>query len=738
MWRTCRRQADNWIAPPESRKRLSFPFSVRVGNVGDRFVVCCALTLYILGDLDFCCASARLVASKRLVCPSSRGYVSGRRYADRMATEFTVRGSFGKSQPPERATVHASISYEGPSMEPVYTRVARDLDVVQKSVTELKDKNDAPITWWSAAQLSTWSSRPWNQEGKQLPLVHHAGVSIEVKFRDFSALSSWVGEQIINVEGFRVTSIRWALTAKRRDELIREARERAVHDAVERAQQYADAVGLGRVRPVAIADSGMLQANLWPDGAHGEALTAMRAESGPVGGGSRVGLVPQDIEIAASVDARFVVERSDVSAFNHSSGAEESRELERKSAHDHESDVGVGEFRDDDPGYLAWLNLHRDGYVLNIARSYSTSGARVHRADCWTISGEHSHGNTLTGPYVKLCAQQLSELDQWATNEVGAPVARCGTCHPENAAVQYDSGPRATAALVSEARHDIRGPAADDGVVEAWADDYIRFERLPDWQRQLRNEIRSRCRQLEPSAEQVLHATFFGAKHPKADVENVLLYYIDSFKVAGSQGIRFEHGSGVLPGPNADEFAFGYRYALAPRSGTFTHWRQGRTLAAFDWTNLESFKSDNQLAPVWLALRRGETKVYERAASDAPFAVRVEIRPPYRRQPVWGGLLKGVFDGVTCAYQAHTDTAVLSEAAARLAALLPADSLEIEEHLLDQRRAVLGVVHRLVSPYRGGVKWDPSDHLCVAGDLLAAEPVDDRWAIRGEIFEVFR
>jgi len=116
----------------------------------------------------------------------------------------------------------------------------------------------------------------------------------------------------------------------------------------------------------------------------------------------------------------------------------------------------------------------------------------------------------------------------------------------------------------------------------------------------------------------------------------------------------------------------------------------------------------------------------------------VQVRPPVNRQPVWGGLVKGVFDGVICAFQAHIDTTVLPEVTARLATVLPADSAEIEGHLLDQRRAVLGAVHRLVSPYRAGVKWDPSDHLCVAGELFAAEPVDDRWAIKGEIFELSR
>ncbi|HEX5252930.1 MAG TPA: hypothetical protein VFW69_03465 [Mycobacterium sp.] len=59
-----------------------------------------------------------------------------------------------------------------------------------------------------------------------------------------------------------------------------------------------------------------------------------------------------------------------------------------------------------------------------------------------------------------------------------------------------------------------------------------------------------------------------------------------------------------------------------------------------------------------------------------------------------------------------------------------------EKLLLDQRRAVLGLVPRLVSPRGEGVKWEPADHLCVAGELLLADPVDQRWAIRGEVVEL--
>jgi hypothetical protein len=279
----------------------------------------------------------------------------------------------------------------------------------------------------------------------------------------------------------------------------------------------------------------------------------------------------------------------------------------------------------------------------------------------------------------------------------------------------------------------------DRAVVEAWADAYIRFEGRPVWQEQLRNGIRTRCGQLEPSAGQVLHATFFGDKRPDADVENLALYNIASFRVAGRNGIRFEHGAAVPPAPDGAEYPFCYRYALAPRSGDFAEWQQGRTLASFDWTDLGAFADKRRPAQVWLALARGEAKVAEPACSPGtPFAVSVQVRPPHGRQPVWGDLLKGIFDGVISAFQAHTDTTVLPEVVARLATVLPADPVEIEALLLDRCLAVLGVVPRLVSLREAGVQWNPADDRCVAGEMLAAEPVGPRWAIRGELVELSR
>lgn len=223
-----------------------------------------------------------------------------------MPTEITVRGTFSSFQPPERATVHATIAFEGPKMQPVYDRVARDLESVKATVTPLKTGDDSPVTYWSAEQLRTWSARPWNKDGKQLPLVHHASVSMEVKFRDFTSLSRWVGNHVANTEGFRVSHIQWSLTSKRREELQRQVRIKAVEDAVAKARDYAEALGLSNIRPVAIADAGMLGQGLNPFG--GDSAAYMRA-SAPMGApASEVELVPEDIEVSAAVDARFLGE----------------------------------------------------------------------------------------------------------------------------------------------------------------------------------------------------------------------------------------------------------------------------------------------------------------------------------------------------------------------------------------------------------------------------------------------
>lgn len=90
----------------------------------------------------------------------------------------------------------------------------------------------------------------------------------------------------------------------------------------------------------------------------------------------------------------------------------------------------VTEFRNNDAGYLAWLAAHPDGYVINILRGLNASTARIHRAQCRTIIGKPPRGGQWTGPYIKICADESTQLDRWSYKYVGQAIPRCAICQP--------------------------------------------------------------------------------------------------------------------------------------------------------------------------------------------------------------------------------------------------------------------------------------------------------------------
>ncbi|HTZ14452.1 MAG TPA: hypothetical protein VMC78_12685 [Mycobacterium sp.] len=400
-------------------------------------------------------------------------------------------------------------------------------------------------------------------------------------------------------------------------------------------------------------------------------------------------------------------------------------------------------FRGNDAGYVSWLEAHPAGFVINIHKSYNLGSARFHDASCYTL---HNQRGTLTDPYIKVCADQLVELEAWEITALRGAIQPCGSCQarPRATHTRVIGAASAAAGAAPAGRYLVPPPEPHSSVVEAWADDYIRFENEPEWQKTLRREITSLCANLNPSADEVLHATFYGEKPARMDIENLALCNLHySFKQPGRNGIRFEHGLETAPPPDGEAYQVSYRYELAFRSNGFTDWELGRTVASFGWTDLGEFRRNKVPAQVWLALaRRRAGNPQPPLAARTSFAVKVKIRPPHQNSPgPTAELLKGVVDGVVCAFQAHTDTSTSAEVAVRLAKVLPAEPAEIERLLLERRWAVLGAVPRLVILLKGdAVQWNPGDDWCDAGELLAAlpEPLDPGWAISGQIFELSR
>ncbi len=221
-----------------------------------------------------------------------------------MGVVITVRGSFSAFRPPERATVHVSLAMEASTSEAAYAEAGRSAAMVSNGLTELHNPDGGPVTWWSSDQIRTWAHRPWNNEGKQLPLVHLAKVTFAAKFSDFDRLSAWVA-QTTAVKGATVERIEWALTVAHRESLTREVRARAVQDARDKAQSYADALSLGPARVVALADAGMLEQGLSPVGSAAPQQFSRMAATNEV---PQVGFAPEDVEISAVTDAKFEVD----------------------------------------------------------------------------------------------------------------------------------------------------------------------------------------------------------------------------------------------------------------------------------------------------------------------------------------------------------------------------------------------------------------------------------------------
>ena len=97
------------------------------------------------------------------------------------------------------------------------------------------------------------------------------------------------------------------------------------------------------------------------------------------------------------------------------------------------SEDAMPEFRRNDPGYRRWSAAHPGQRVLNIHNSLATGDARIHRANCPTITGRPTRGQNWTIHYIKVCLPRNRDLDAWVRRNIpgqGTPIPRCRRCRP--------------------------------------------------------------------------------------------------------------------------------------------------------------------------------------------------------------------------------------------------------------------------------------------------------------------
>lgn len=213
---------------------------------------------------------------------------------------ITVRGEHEARVAPERAVAHVSASVDGPERGAVVEQIAALVSPVRDDLTARKASG--AIEDWSSQRVSVWADRPWNSDGRQLDLVHHATVELTATFTDFMLLSDWLSD-LAGREGFQVGSVAWELTPETRARVERDVATRAVSVAVERATAYAGAIGRESLTPVEIADLGLLTDG---DAPARESMRMMKASMQMDAAGSAMAeFQPEDIVISAGVEARF-------------------------------------------------------------------------------------------------------------------------------------------------------------------------------------------------------------------------------------------------------------------------------------------------------------------------------------------------------------------------------------------------------------------------------------------------
>lgn len=221
------------------------------------------------------------------------------------AVIITVSGSAEEFHPPLRATVTVLIGFEGPAKDAVRQRTAELANGFAADLKNLHEPQSGPVTWYSQAAISTWTEKPWNNEGKQLPPVFHARITFQVKFADFAVLAGWA-DHWAAVDGLSLAGVEWTLTEARQREAVDRVRAQAVRAARDKAQAYADSLDLGPVAPVELADAGMLGDNRrYTPSSPAMPTAGFSARAAKAESSSPAAIVAQDVLVSASVDARF-------------------------------------------------------------------------------------------------------------------------------------------------------------------------------------------------------------------------------------------------------------------------------------------------------------------------------------------------------------------------------------------------------------------------------------------------
>lgn len=85
-------------------------------------------------------------------------------------------------------------------------------------------------------------------------------------------------------------------------------------------------------------------------------------------------------------------------------------------------------FKDDETGYLRWVQAHPGGYIVNIDEPQVTPQYPMVHVASHKLLSSPARTNYTTGRYFKVCSEQLENLEAWAQSKYGRTLTRCRQC----------------------------------------------------------------------------------------------------------------------------------------------------------------------------------------------------------------------------------------------------------------------------------------------------------------------
>lgn len=258
--------------------------------------------------------------------------------------------------------------------------------------------------------------------------------------------------------------------------------------------------------------------------------------------------------------------------------------------------------------------------------------------------------------------------------------------------------------------------------VDAWSIATIPFE-PQGWKRAFRNELKTSIQSLIAGHGEIIHASYSGSPPRGSDIENILLYNIGSgaFRNCAARGVRFNRRA---PEPHPF-YAHRYTYEIEPLTVEFQ--ASAPVVARMEGT--VDYRALRHSTALWQQLCGATLKTTSTIPDGAEFAMRVKLGLP-PRTPSAAALIKTVFDAIIIRSQSH-DGPLADDVIDRLVAATMWTPAQVISAL--RRDASPLGSGSLVHSFRTGVKWNPCDDRCVAGELLIDDITGHDVAIEAEI-----